>query len=104
MRISSDILRIVLFTSLFITTSITAVHAQTESSKSQIVSIAKTTCETAALNKYGANSVKSVSDRVKWSSAHNGALVKMKIKPKARRPQKYNCIVDVDAKAFFFKA
>ena len=103
MRNSSNFSKIVLFTLFYITTGISAAHALTDASKSQIISVAKTTCETAAQSKYGADSVKYVSDRIKWSKGHKGALVKMKIKPKAKKSQKYLCIVDSESNVMFSK-
>lgn len=103
MRISSNFSKIILVTLVNIALGFSSASAQPNPEKDQIILAAKTTCETAAQAKYGANSVKSISDRVKWSKGHKGALVKMRIKPKAKKSQKYHCVVDRNTIPIFFK-
>lgn len=81
-----------------------AAQANTNSSKSAVLDEAVALCESAAINRYGDNAVKSISDKVKWSKSLSGATVKMKIKKKAKRAQKYSCVVSLDKTVLFHKA
>lgn len=104
MWISSNISKKVVSTIFCVAIGISSAQAKSDPEKTEIIKTAISTCESAAQNRYGANSIKSISDRVKWSSGLNGALVKMKIKPQAKRSQKYHCVVDINETATFFKA
>lgn len=104
MRIWSNLSNKIALTFFCTAIGISSAYAQSDPEKAQIILTAKTTCESAAQNRYGTDSIKSISDRVKWSNGLKGALVKMKIKPRAKKPRKYHCVVDTNATVTFFKA
>lgn len=85
-------------------TGLSHVHAQTDAEKLQLSEQAITLCQSAAEKRYGENAVKSVAKKAKWSKGLRGAAVKMKIKPKAKKANKYNCVVGVDQQIKFYKA
>ena len=89
---------IVLATALLVT----SVGVSAESTKETILTSAAETCETAAINKYGDKSVKSIEPRIRWNKGLNGAEVKMKIRKKARSPKKFSCIVGLDGSFAFY--
>lgn len=88
---------------VILTGSLFSGHAQ-GASKEQVIENAPSVCEQSAINRYGADSVKAVGKRVKWSKGLGGATVTMKIKPKAKKSRKYTCVVSLENTAKFFKA
>lgn len=88
---------------VFFSTSITAAQANTQNSKDIAMSEAAALCESAAKAKYGDNSIKSISDKVKWSKGLKGATVKMKIKQKSKKARKYSCVVNLDKTVGFHR-
>lgn len=104
MRISSNVSKKIGLTLFLTAMGASSAYAQSDLEKTEIIETAKSTCEVAAQDRYGANSIKSISDRIKWSNGLDGALVKMKIKPQAKKPQKYHCVVGTNSKATFYKA
>lgn len=80
-----------------------AVQANTQSAKDVVLAEAIALCESAANNKYGDGSIKSISKKVKWSKGLKGATVKMKIKQKSKKARKYSCVVSLDKSVDFHK-
>jgi hypothetical protein len=74
-----------------------------EMSKDEVKSQAVEMCQEAAKERYGENSVISVSKKAKWNNSLRGASVKLKIKPESKRKSNYSCIVYVDKKVTFSK-
>lgn len=104
MKFISKSLKVAALSVLLSTTCIATANAQNESEREQIITITKHVCETEAKNRYGENSIKSIGKKVKWSNGYKGAMVKMKIKPKAKRSQKYKCVVGKEKSALFVRA
>lgn len=80
-----------------------AAQANSQDSKSVVLNEATALCESAANARYGDNSIKSISDKVKWSKGLKGATVKMKIKQKSKKARKYSCVVSLDKTVEFHR-
>lgn len=72
--------------------------------KDELKSQAVDMCQEAAKNRYGENSVVSISKKAKWNNSLKGASVRLKIKPESKRKSNYSCIVYVDKKVTFSKS
>lgn len=80
------------------------VAAQSDDDKAQLENMAVDICQNTAQQRYGENSIKSVSKKAKWSKGLKGAAVKMKIKPESKRSSKYQCVVSLDKTVTFYKS
>lgn len=78
--------------------------AQSDDVKAQVQAEAAALCQSNAQSRYGDTSIKSMSEKVKWSNGLKGAVVKMKIKPEKKRASKYSCVVSADRTVTFYKA
>ena len=81
-----------------------AVLAQTNLTKSEVKAQTIEACQTEAKRRYGEDSIKFISTKVKWNSGMGGALVKMKLKPQSKRVTKYSCVLQQDQLVKFYKA
>ena len=77
--------------------------AQTESDKTALKEQALELCQSAAEKRYGDNAIKSLGKKAKWSKGLNGAMVKMKIKPKSKKASKFQCVVSLDKSVKFYR-
>jgi hypothetical protein len=96
-------MRTLLRTSLvFFTLTISSVYAATNTtneallSKTEIKNQALELCRIATEQRFGSGSIKKMSGRSAWSNDMQGAMVKIKIKPQAKRAKKYYCLVKAD--------
>ena len=77
--------------------------AQSEADKLAVQEQALELCQSAAESRYGDGSIKKVGKKAKWSKGLNGAMVKMKIKPKSKKASKFQCVVSVDKTVKFYR-
>ncbi len=101
-------MRTLLRTSLvFFTLSTSTVYAATAVgsdvllSKNDIRSQAVDICRAETEQRYGDNAIKRIAGKSSWSNDLQGALVKMKIKPAAKRIKKFYCVVKADKSVFY---
>lgn len=80
-----------------------AALAQSDSDKAAVQQQALEICQEAAQNRYGEDAVKSMGKKAKWKKGLNGAMVKMKIKPKSKKASKYQCVVALDKSVKFYR-
>jgi hypothetical protein len=60
-------------------------------------------CQIEAKKRYGEDSIEYISKKVKWMKAMDGAAVKIKVKPEAKRVTKYSCVLQQDQLVKFYK-
>lgn len=87
---------------VFFTLSTSSVYASTTNSseallsRDDIKSQAVELCRIETERRYGSDTIRLIADKSSWSRDLQGALVKMKIKPAAKRAKKYYCVVKAD--------
>ena len=79
----------------------TAVDPDVLLSKNDIRSQAVDICRTETEQRYGDNAIKRIAGKSSWSNDLQGALVKMKINPGAKRIKKFNCVVKADKSVYY---
>lgn len=92
---------------LFIVTAINLLASSTaiaqlltkDETKAQVI----TACQIEAKKRYGEDSIEYISTKVKWMKAMEGAAVKIKVKPEAKRVTKYSCVLQQDQIVKFYK-
>jgi len=75
-------------------------------SKAETVMQAADICRSATEQRYGAGSIRFISEKVSWSKfsykSLNGAMVKMRIRPAGKQLKNYLCLVKTDKQVKFF--
>lgn len=70
-------------------------------SKEEMHTQAVDICRTETQQRYGENAIKFIAAKSRWSNDLQGAMVKMKIKPEAKKPGDYYCLVKTDLSVDF---
>ena len=96
-----------LLTLVFSTLLASSVHAASSSngdallSKEDMNTQAVDICRTETQQRYGDSAIKFIAEKSKWSNDLQGAMVRMKIKPEAKKPRNYYCLVKGDMSVDF---
>jgi hypothetical protein len=58
-------------------------------------------CRSETQQRYGEDAIKFIAGKSRWSNDLQGAMVRMKIKPEAKKPGNYYCLVKTDLSVDF---
>jgi hypothetical protein len=70
-------------------------------SKEDMTTQAVDICRSETEQRYGESAIKFIAGKSSWSNDLQGAMVKMKIKPEAKKPTNYYCLVKTDLSVDF---